>query len=121
MMTTDAVLVNELGLAKSDANSHAPYFTGWKNMDAMMAALVGRPVDESMGYIGQIVQRIERTPTMVAYVNLPGFETGVIPLGACFEVGTERLYEAPTADVMAEMLRNGLKKLQATVEAYKAA
>ena len=29
----------------------------------------------------------------VAYVNLPGMESGVVPAGACFSIGDQRLDE----------------------------
>lgn len=118
-MTTDAVLVDELGLAKSDANRYAPYFTGWKSMD-WEAHQCDRTPDESKGYVGQLVQWIEGT-TKAAYVNLPGGQSGVIFGGECLLIGEERLYEAPSTEVMGEMLREGLKKLQAVVAEYKEA
>lgn len=119
-MKTDTVLVDELGLAKSDANRYAPYFTGWKSAD-VDAIVLDREPDKSKGYIGQLVQWIEGDEARAAYVNLPGGQSGVVPEGACLEIGDERLYEAPTSQTMEEMLLGGLKKLREVVAAHKEA
>lgn len=115
-MTTDISLVEELNLAKNQADPHAPFFTGWKSCDPQSWNTDATP-DDSLGYCGQIVQWIGGDHG--AYVNLPGGESGVILAGNTFEIGTERIYASPSLDDMREMLLSGLKKLKEVVEEYK--
>ena len=85
-----------VGFAKYDA-----YFTGWKpGQDGRL--------------VGQLVrwcQRKNQKGLFVAYVNLPGMESGVVPGGASFEIGSERLDEEFSLEEMGALLSAGLGRL----------
>jgi hypothetical protein len=90
----------ELGL-NTDRAKYDAYFTGWK------------PCQDGR-LVGQLVrwcQRKNQKGLFVAYVNLPGMESGVIPGGACFEIGSERLDEEFGLEEIGALLSAGLGKL----------
>lgn len=117
-MTTEISLVEELNLAKNQADPHAPFFTGWKSADPNFW-LYNREPDESLGYCGQMVQWLDNPIQRAAYVNLPGGESGIVLAGNSFYIGEERLYTAPSVEEMRDMLIGGLVKLKEIVAQYE--
>jgi hypothetical protein len=106
-MTTDISLVEELNLVKNSADPRAPFFTGWKSCDPT-SWMTDQPGDPSLGCVGQLIQFVGDPITCGVYVNLPGFESGIIPLGATINIGDERLYVAPSLGEMRRMLLEAL-------------
>lgn len=104
-MTAISIMIGrEMGLTDKGKGM---YFTGWKDATGFTA---------SSGYVGQIVLWVKgEKGVMAAYVNLPGMECGVIPQGACFEIGEARVVEVLTVDEMRDLLVRGIKKMNEMV------
>jgi len=98
---TDKDQLRRLGLLISDDRTE-PHFTGWKDLP-----------NEEGASIGQIVQWLPGK--RAAYVNLPGMESGIVPMGACIDIGVKRQKEIPSAEEMERMLVEGLEKLKTLV------
>lgn len=93
----------ELGVTNTDK----PWFTGWKFYGGIMGPKIG--------CIGQLVQW-RPSIRKLAYVNLPGMESGMINAGESFDVGNERLSPIITMEEMRELFVRGLDKLKELVE-----
>ena len=88
-------------------NTDSPWFTGWK--------FYGGVLGPRIGTVGQLVQWMPSIRKL-AYVNLPGMESGFIEQGGCFEIGSERLSPVITMEEMRALFVRGLDKLKELVK-----
>lgn len=82
---TSAIIKIAMGLGlNTEREKYDPYFTGWK---------LGPGGNGMVGQVVRWCQKKSEKGLFVAYVNLPGMESGVVPAGACFSIGDQRLDE----------------------------
>lgn len=102
-------LSKELGFAPGRLSTE-PYFTGWKE-DPNNGSIVGQVVLFVRGH--------SSSDPVAAYVNLPGMQAGVVPQGATFDIGIERLDPDTNAVEMRKLLQKGLERMKKLIEDLK--
>lgn len=111
-----------LDLNSENRLGYNPYFTGWKEIPTNPNCYVdgSEPIGTGKA-VGQIVCWIrgsEGKQPRAAFVNLPGYQHGIIVAGASFDIGDQRLdlLTLPSSDEMEAMLVKGLEILKETME-----
>ena len=121
---------SELGTVSAHMEVNKQFFTGWKGAINGVDLFYRGPADEGrewdipddikIGYVAQwTIPIVDGSTYKIIFVNLPGMESGVVPYGASFDIGSQRVYGDTPVEELNLLIEAGHAKLMELVAQEK--